>query len=406
MTFSLLVKPASADCNLRCAYCFYLAKKSLYPQTARPRMSDAVLERMIGSYMATDQPTYSFGWQGGEPTLMGAAFFRRVTELQQAYGRAGALVANGLQTNATLIDDELAEHLARYRFLVGVSLDGPQPRHDLHRLTADGRGSHARVLQGLETLRRARVEYNVLVLVNRDNAQRPAEIYRYLLDLGVTFHQYIPCVELDQEGRLEPYSVDGALWGDFLLGILDEWVKGDVRRVSVRQFDSVLTMLVDGTPNVCHMGADCRQYFVVEHNGDVYPCDFFVEPGLRLGNIMSDGWDDLAASPKFRQFGQQKSRWNESCSSCPFVRLCAGDCLKHRLYADGDPSHLSLLCDGWKRFYGRALPVFEALASGIRRDRAAAEQRRVRAVVAAGPVGRNEPCPCGSGRKYKHCCGR
>ncbi len=406
MTFSLLVKPASADCNLRCTYCFYLPKRSLYAQTPRPRMSDEVLEHMIRSYMATTQPTYSFGWQGGEPTLMGAAFFRRVTELQQEHGRPGTVVANGLQTNATLIDDQFAEHLARYRFLVGVSIDGPAHLHDLHRLTIDGRGSHARVLQGLETLRRAKVEFNVLVLVNRQNAAKPGDIYRYLLDLGVTFHQYIPCVEHDGTGALRPYSIDGAAWGDFLCGIFDEWVKGDVRRVSVRHFDSVLTMLVAGTPNVCHMGADCRQYFVVEHNGDVYPCDFFVEPRLKLGNIMSDSWESLAASPAYRQFGLQKREWNPECDSCPYLRLCAGDCLKHRLYGNGDPSNMSLLCEGWKRFYGKTLPVFEALASEIRRDRAAVEQRRLRALAAAGPVGRNEPCPCGSGRKYKHCCGR
>ncbi len=409
MTFSLLVKPASADCNLRCSYCFYYDRKSLYPETPRPRMTDEVLERMISGYMATAQPTYSFGWQGGEPTLMGADFFQRVTALQEAHGRPGAVVANGLQTNATLITDDLAAHLARYRFLVGVSLDGPGPVHDRYRVSVDGRGSHARVLEGLETLRKHRVEFNVLVLVTRANAERPAEIYRYLVDLGVEYHQYIPCVEVDAAGDLLPYSVDGPLWGRFLCGIFDEWSRGDVRRVSVRAFDSVLTMLVDGAANVCHMGTDCRQYFVVEHNGDVYPCDFFVTKDLKLGNVMSDGWDALASSPVFREFGARKRRWNAECDACPFVHLCAGDCLKHRLRNGGDPDRASLLCEGWKQFYGRTLPAFEALASGIRRERSASRRQlapRAAAGVAAGPVGRNDPCPCGSGRKYKHCCGR
>jgi len=405
MTFSLLVKPASADCNLQCSYCFYLDRKSLYPGSARHRMSDEVLDRMIGGYMATRQPAYSFGWQGGEPTLMGPGFFRRVTALQQKHGRAGAVVANGLQTNATLIDDELAEHLARYRFLVGVSLDGPEPIHDRYRVTVDGRGSHARVLQGLETLRRHGVEFNVLVLVTRANAERPAEIYRYLLDLGVTFHQYIPCVEVDEAGHPQPYSVDGRLWGEFLCGVFDEWARGDVRRVSVRHFDSVLSMLVDGTYGVCHMGTSCCQYFVVEHNGDVYPCDFYVTRALRLGNVMSDGWESLAASPAYRAFGAQKRQWGAGCEACPFLRLCAGDCLKHRLHA-GHPSNTSLLCEGWKHFYGRTLPAFEALACGIRRDRAAARRGSAVAPAASGPVGRNDLCPCGSGRKHKHCCGR
>jgi uncharacterized protein len=369
-------------------------------------MSDEVLEQMIRGYMSTPQPAWSFGWQGGEPTLMGVPFFRRVTELQERHGRPGASVSNGLQTNATLVDDELAEHLAKYRFLVGVSIDGPAALHDVHRRTIDGRGSHQRVLRGLETLRRHGVEFNVLVLVNRANAERPADVYRYLRDLGVRYHQYIPCVEVDAAGRPQPYSVDGPSWGSFLCGIFEEWTRGDVRTVSVRQFDSVLAMLVDGLPNVCTMGTDCRQYFVVEHNGDVYPCDFFVTRELRLGNVMSDSWEDLGRSPVYAAFGEQKKLWSAECAPCPWLRVCAGDCLKHRLAGSGDPRNISLLCEGWKQFYARSMPVFEALAAGIRRDREEARRRQAVAVPARGATGRNDPCPCGSGRKYKHCCGK
>ena len=180
--FSLLVKPASADCDLRCAYCFYLDRCRLYPDARVHRMSEATLDRMVASYMATDQPTYAFGWQGGEPTLMGLDFFRKVTDLQQRHGRRGAVVANGLQTNATLIDDDLARHLAEYRFLVGASLDGPAELHDHYRRTGGGRGSHADVMRGIACLSRQRVEFNILTLVNDVNCRQPALVYRYLVD--------------------------------------------------------------------------------------------------------------------------------------------------------------------------------------------------------------------------------
>jgi uncharacterized protein len=408
--FSLLVKPASADCNLHCTYCFYLDRKALYPEVSRHRMSDEVLEKMISSYMSTPQATYSFGWQGGEPTLMGVEFFRKVVRLQERYGRRGAVVANGLQTNATMITDELAQHLARYRFLVGASLDGPAGIHDRFRTTVGGRGSHKDVLAGIERLRRYGVEHNILVLVSASNVEEPRKVYRYLLDMGVHYHQYIPCVEFDETGQLAPYSITGEQWGRFLCGIFDEWSRSDVRKVSVRHFDSVMTMIVDGYPNVCHMGRNCCQYFVVEYNGDVYPCDFFVTRDLRLGNVMSDDWESLRNSPLYREFGARKTAWNPGCNECPHLSYCSGDCLKHRVYGNGDPSNMSVLCDGWKIFFDRSIPTFEHLAGEIKQERvraAAVAGARVPVATAAGRApGRNELCPCGSGRKYKYCCGR
>lgn len=402
--FSLLVKPAGADCNLRCRYCFYLGKCSLYPETATHRMSDAVLEQMVSSFMRTKQPQHSFGWQGGEPTLMGEPFFKRVTELQQQYGRKGAVVSNGLQTNGTLITDELAAHLARYNFLVGVSVDGPAAIHDRNRITADGRPSHAKVWEGIERLKQASVDYNVLTLVNHDNVRDPAGLYHYLCDNDVLFHQYIECVEFDRNGDPLTFTVSAEEWGGFLCGIFDEWVKGDTHRVSVRLFDSVLTMMVDGFPNVCQMGTNCCQYLVVEHTGDVYPCDFFVQEDLRLGNVMNDSWEELLASPKYREFGERKHCWNERCAECSYLGFCAGDCQKQRFYGKQDPSQLSWLCAAWKRFYAHAMPTFEELAQDIRGQRAA-ERRRRAISMARGDVGRNDPCPCGSGRKFKKCCG-
>lgn len=404
--FSLLIKPAAADCNLRCEYCFYLDKCRLYPESPRHRMSDAVLERMITSYMATGQPQYTFGWQGGEPTLMGVDFFRRVTELQQKHGRPGAVVGNGLQTNATLVDDALAAHLAEYKFLLGVSMDGPAEVHDRYRLTVAGAGSHGAVWQGIRALQRHQVEFNILTLVSQSNVLRPAETYEYLVSNGFLFHQYIPCVEFDAAGGCLPFAISGPQWGDFLCGIFDAWYARDRRRVSVRQFDAILERLVLDRAAMCTMGTDCCQYLVVEWNGDVYPCDFFVVPELRLGNVMTHSWEQLLASPVYHAFGRRKREWSGACAACPHLDLCAGDCQKHRFAGGCDPRKLSHLCDGWRQFYGHARAKFAGLAAELRAARQAAVPPPPRPAAPAKAPGRNDPCLCGSGRKFKLCHGR
>ncbi len=394
-TFSLLVKPAGADCNLQCAYCFYRRCAALYPGETAPRMRLATLEQLIAGYMALDMPQHIFGWQGGEPTLMGLDFFQAVTRLQQKYGRRGAVVANGLQTNAMLLDDAFAACLARYRFLVGVSLDGPPEIHDCYRrAAAPASGSHAAVMRGIACLRRQRAEFNILTLVTAANVRRASAVYRYLCGAGFAYQQYIPCVEYDTQGGRQPFAITGAEWGDFLCELFDCW-RPDAGRVSIRLFDSMLARILRQPAGLCAMEDDCRQYFMVEHNGDVYPCDFFAEPRWRLGNINEDTWGQLRQSPRYEEFGRRKRRLPAACDACPWLEFCAGDCPKHR-----GPSgeEISRLCAGWRVFFRHALP----------------ELRRLAAVVSAGPPaetapmppGRNAPCPCGSGRKFKHCCGR
>jgi len=325
------------------------------------RMAPETLEAMIGSYMATPQPLYQFGWQGGEPTLLGAPFFRRVVETQRRRGRTGASVANGLQTNGTLLDDEMARLFAEYKFLVGVSLDGPPELHDRHRRDPGGHATHARVLEGLGRLKAAGVETNILVLVTSAHAGQARRVMEYLAGLGYFFQQYIPCVEADREGRPRPWSVEAGAWGDFLCELFDAWREGD-GRVSVRLFDALLARLAFGRGEVCHLAGDCRQYFLVEHDGGVYPCDFFVEPGLRLGNVRDVDWGGLWRSPAFRAFGARKAANARACARCPARSLCAGDCPKHRLDGLGRPSRL---CGGWKRFYAHALPGLRRLARAL-----------------------------------------
>ena len=398
--FSLLIKPASADCNLRCEYCFYISRSSLYPETTTHRMMDEVLTKLIAGYLATDQPQYTFGWQGGEPTLMGVDFFRRVTELQAKYGRSGLSIANGLQTNATLITDELASHLGKYHFLVGVSLDGPAELHDRFRVALNGKGTHAAVLEGIKRLRRHRVEFNVLTLVNSANVNQGREVYQYLCDLGVQYHQYIPCVELDRNGQALPYTISGQQWGEFLCAVFDQWIASDTRRVSIRLFDAILNQMINGSYHLCHMGGHCGQYFVVEHNGDVYPCDFFVEAPKQLGNITTHSWSELLSSPKYQLFGSQKAQWNDRCSSCQYLRYCSGDCLKYRFYGTENPQQLSWLCEGWYQFFDYAIPRLQKLALAFLSERGRSVNR-----LPEPEIGRNDPCYCGSERKYKKCHG-
>ena len=401
--FTLLVKPASADCNLRCEYCFYLEHCSFYAETRRHRMSDAVLEQMIRTYMQTPQPQYSFGWQGGEPTLMGVDFFRRAVALQQRYGPSGAQVGNGVQTNATLITPEMAHLFAEYNFLLGVSLDGPPDIHDRHRVNAGGNGSHTDVMRGIQCLRNHNAQFNILTLVSDANVRRPADVYHYLVEHDFLFHQYIACVEPDKNRTVLPFSISGREWGDFLCTVFDLWYPGDTRRVSIRLFDSILLLLVDGVRNICLLGTNCCQYFVVEYNGDIYPCDFFVEKRLRLGNVLDDSWTVLQQSPVYRDFGLQKQVKAAVCADCEHSWICQGDCLKHRLCANGgDPRHLSHLCEGWRQFYAHTLPRFKELARQIQAERMLPPPSASR----NGAPGRNDPCPCGSGRKYKHCCGK
>ena len=373
MDFSLLIKPASADCNLRCEYCFYLGRAALYPEADVHRMSDAVLERLVRDYLATPQAAYAFVWQGGEPLLMGDRFYERVTDLQMAYAPRGAVVSNSIQTNATLLNDRLARQFRAYRFLTGISLDGPARLHDAARKDIAGRGSHAKVLQGIACLERNGAAYNVLTLISKHNSAYPVEIYDYLVkEVGATFLQFIECVEIDGEGRVAPYCVAPDEWGTFLCAVFDRWYANDARRISVRLFDTIIAKLVTGKNICCTAGLDCRQYFVVEHNGDVYPCDFHVLPDWKLGNVQTHTWAEMAESKTFEAFGRRKFETHETCRACPFFRFCAGDCPKNRVgHTSGSAKKLSHLCEGWKRFYEHTLPRFEKLAAVVRNERTA-----------------------------------
>ena len=399
--FSLLIKPASADCNLRCEYCFYIDHLEKIKNT--PRMAEKVLEKMITSYMQTNQNNnYAFGWQGGEPMIMGLKFFQKTIELQKRYAPPGAVISNGLQTNATLITEDFSRFFGEYKFLLGVSLDGPAYLHDCYRKTIGQKPTHNLVMRGIEYLKQNKVEFNILILVNNENVKKANEIYHYLRDQGFNYHQYIPCVEVDDNNNPKSFSITGEEWGDFLCDIFDQWIKEDMNRISIRLFDSILEYLVYGCYNVCHMGKNCCQYFVIEYDGSIYPCDFFVQEDLLLGNVLNDKWEDILKSPIYHKFGQKKSNWHKNCDSCPFINLCHGDCQKFRTGSFQDSKILSVLCKGWKKFYAHALPRFKIIADKIRSGNELTSAIQIK----SKKIGRNSPCPCGSGKKYKNCCMR
>lgn len=392
--FSLLIKPASGECNLRCDYCFYLEKCDLFPSAEPRRMSEETLTAMLESYFSTPQPNYAFAWQGGEPTLMGLDFFRRVVELQRELAPAGAQITNAIQTNGTLITESFAEFLAEHRFLVGISIDGPQELHDRYRLSLSGGATHANVLRGLNRLKAAGAEVNALTVVNNINVDKAPLVYDYLKnDLGLRWHQYIPLVELGDAGEPLPFAITGEQWGRFLNDLFDSWYPEDIRRVSIRLFDSILQLLAHGTYAQCTMAGSCASYVVVEHNGEIYPCDFYVEPQLRLGSVSENGLAAARRTPRDRQFAAQKGRWPEECSSCPYLMLCSGDCPRMRL-----EQGKSVLCEGWKAFYSSRLNTFRSLAQTVPGYNGGVD----RLMSETDP---NAPCFCGSGKRFANCHG-
>ncbi|RJP44947.1 MAG: anaerobic sulfatase maturase [Desulfobacteraceae bacterium] len=401
----LLVKPAGADCNMACQYCFYNDKGSLYPGPKQHRMDDAVLKEMTRQMMVHGESEVSFCWQGGEPTLMGIDFFRRAVDYQMQYGR-GKTVGNAIQTNGLLIDQNWADFLFDYRFLTGISLDGPQHIHDRYRRMAGGAASWAKTTDATKRLLDRGVSVNALSVLNDYSARYPDEIYGFLKEAGLSYMQFIPCVETDPAapGRAAPYSVSSDDYGRFLCRIFDLWLADfqDGRpATSIRFFESLLFSYADIIPPDCSLMDECGIYLVVEHNGDVYSCDFFVTPENRLGNVMTDRLDNMLNSVAQKNFGKQKKSLPSACLNCAYLRLCRGGCPKDRIRDPAD-NGMNHFCGAYKMFFDHAGPELQNIVDVFR------EKQRSSGTIVREPserVGRNQPCPCGSGRKYKKCCG-
>jgi len=330
-----------------------------------------VLEKLVKDYMRLRFALAGFAWQGGEPTLMGLDFYKRAVELQKKYGFAGQEVGNSLQTNAILLDEKWCRFLHQSRFLVGVSIDGPKEMHDYYRLDRSGAGTFERVMRAIENCRGHKVEFNTLTLLNDVNVKHPDEVFDFLVGLGVKFLQFIPCVELDAvTGRVTDFSITPEQYAEFQCRIFDRWVEYGPGNLSIRDFDSILSYYVASSQTICTFDKQCSQYIVIEHAGDAYPCDFFVEPKWRLGSILQTPIEKLAAGALKRKFARNKKNLCNKCLVCRHLAICRGGCMKDRVPFDRDNfGRESYYCEAYKRFFDYAGPKFMQIAADINAGR-------------------------------------
>ncbi len=421
--YHVLAKPSGATCNLDCQYCFFLSKEQLYPGS-RFRMSDELLENYLRQLITSHHsPEITVAWQGGEPTLMGLDFYRRAVALEKQYQKPGSTIQNTIQTNGTLLTDEWCEFFRVHNFLVGLSLDGPREMHDAFRVDKGGHPTFDKVLHAAQLLKRHNVDFNILTTVNAANADHPLEVYRFLRDeVGTTYIQLIPIVErinadghtgLQQGTTVTHRSVTAEQWGQFLITIFDEWVRHDVGQVFVQMFDAALASWVGAPPALCIFSETCGGALALEHNGDLYSCDHFVEPDYLLGNIQESRMIDLVASDQQLQFGQAKrDSLPRYCRECEVRFACHGECPKNRFIETPDgEAGLNYLCAGYKAFFLYIDRPMRIMAELLSRNRAPAGIMQVLAFQDAqlqrafAKAGRNDPCPCGSGQKFKRCHG-
>lgn len=362
---SLLIKPASGACNMRCRYCFY-ADVSAHRETAcYGLMDETTLNTLIRRAFAYADGHVSFAFQGGEPLLAGKAFFRRVIALQKQYNTRRLPVTNAVQTNGTLIDDEWAEIFRAGGFLVGVSADGTQALHDLYRMDAANAPTHAQVMRGIGILQKHRIDYNILCVVTEQAAAAPEAVFDALAPHR--YLQFIPCLD-ELDGQKRAFSLNAQTYGDFLIRTFDRYEKAWRKNhpVSIRTFDNWVGMLLGRPPESCGMSGRCGQYYLIEADGSVYPCDFYVLDAWRMGNINDASFFNLAKSEVGETFRKLSIPLNEACLSCPYAPLCRGGCRREREPFIGDAPSLSCLCAGNKRFFDARLPQLQAMAESIR----------------------------------------
>lgn len=382
----VMLKPAGAHCNLACKYCYYLEKNKLYPTAQRHLMSDEMLEQFTREYIeAQTMNQVLFTWHGGEPLLRSIDFYRKALSLQQKYA-GGRRIDNVIQTNGTLLTDEWCEFFAQNHWLVGISIDGPQPDHDHYRLTAAGKPSWKKVMQGIKLLKKHGVEWNAMAVVNAYNANHPLEFYRFFKENGCQFLQFTPIVERQtrhEDGRtlasladkneipLSEASVTPEQWGYFLCAIFDEWVRKDVGKIFVEIFDCTLANWMGISPGICAYSKECGHAGVMEHNGDVYSCDHFVFPEYKLGNIRDHSLIDMLYGEQQQEFSRLKhSSLPRQCKECDMEFACHGECPKNRFMKDkyGD-SGLNYLCPGYYHYYQHVAPYMDYMKQELMAQR-------------------------------------
>jgi uncharacterized protein len=403
-----MVKPVSDLCNLNCAYCYYLKTRTV--DGVFQRMNTDVLETFIQQYIdANPGPTVHFTWHGGEPTLAGIDFYRTVVELQKKYTPSGVQCVNNLQTNGILIDDVWGRFLAEAGFTVGLSIDGTELLHDTYRKDKAGRGTYGQAAEAIHTLQRNGIQPDLLCTVNAATAKEPIQVYRALKKFNTGWMQFIPIVKFAETGGMAVESADAPGYGKFLTDIFDEWILRGLETTGIQVFAETLAFIAGGAATVCWMAPACGKAVVVERDGGVYACDHFVNVEHFLGNITETPLKDLVNSKEQLRFGENKKKLlSDKCKICKWLYLCNGGCPKDRFAADasGCAGH-NYLCEGLYHFFAHAEEPLASVSDMLKKGYTLKEIQqsfRVKELAKWAGVGRNAPCPCGSGKKAKYCC--
>lgn len=396
-SLTLMVKPVGSSCNMRCRYCYYLGNEVSRHQL----MDEETLEMMIRSYFSHAQPVYSFIWHGGEPTLAGMDFYRKALSYQKQYLPAGSECWNNLQTNGLNLNEEWCSFLKEEGFDVGISIDGTKYIHDQHRKDAAGKDTYDRVRANIALLKEYGIRADLLCTVNAETVNDPCEVYESLRSLDTGWMQFIPIVNKEADGSLNEDSVDPGKYGNFLSCIFEQWIS-DFGKLGVQLFMEALNVYAGGRQSLCWLQKRCGRVLVVESDGSVYSCDHFVNADHCLGNVLTDSLEDMAV--RNDAFGELKERLNEKCQSCRFLFLCNGGCIKDR-----DEEGYNVLCKAYEELYETMDEPLKMMVSLLQKKytpQAISDLLKKKRREKWKDISRNDPCPCGSGRKYKNCCGR
>lgn len=336
-------------------------------------MPEDLLESYIGQHIsASPDEVIRFSWHGGEPTVLGVEYYRRIVDIQRRLRPPGRTIANGLQTNGTLLDEDWGSFLSTEDFSVGLSLDGPRRINDLHRLTREAKSTFDDALRGYEVLRRHGVPVDILCVVGAHNVRHPAEVYGFFKSLGAPYLTFLPLVErrADAPGGVSPESVPAEAWGDFLCAVFDEWLASDVGRIKIQTIEEAARTAFGQEHSLCIFRPECGDIPVLEKNGDLYSCDHFVDGAHRVGNIRETPLVRLLESPAQRAFGRAKQEsLPRACRTCEALTMCNGECPKNRfLRAPDGEGGLNYLCAGYKKFFARVRPFVAAVAAEWRRQ--------------------------------------
>ena len=409
--FQVFAKPIGAICNLGCHYCYYLKKEHLYPKGESFRMPDDILEKYIAQHIdASPGHVARFSWHGGEPTVLGLDYFRKIVAIQREHRLSHQRILNGIQTNGTLLDEAWCRFLAAECFAVGLSLDGPQELHDRYRVTRSQKPTHGQAMRGYELLRKHGINCDILCVVNAHNVQHATLVYGFFKQIRAQYITFLPLVEPepDAESHVSSRTVPDRAWGSFLCAIFDEWRDQDIGRIKVQIIEEAARTAFEQEHSLCMFRETCGDIPVIEHNGDFFSCDHFVDTEHRLGNICETPLVELLESHVQRAFGQAKlTTLPHYCQTCEVRAMCNGGCPKNRfLQTPEGEAGLNYLCAGYRTFFNHCKPFVIELGDLWRRNNPElpVQQAHDSHVAESPGVGRNDPCPCGSGLKYKKCC--